>query len=285
MIAPEDRDDGSDSPYFPRIVLCIPGPWQNREELAARLTERSFILEEEVLRTSDGAESFTAEFRGPEPRMKSAFQASACRIRPSLRPIDYREIEGHRGVIYVLSNHYGRATAARAAARMVEVGRAVVEAGGCAVKCESSGIAHSADRWRELAERLRAGGGPDATRTASVEERAGAWNPLFDAFVRLPILGESEDLYSCGMHLLGCPDGIVELRDFQGENIRAGHQVLEGFLRSLRIDTAPGSVALNHVFKGAGTEDRFMSALELCTGVLPDDYFWNRWGCFRLRRQ
>jgi hypothetical protein len=285
MIAPEDHEDGSDSPYFPRIVLCIPGPWQSREELASRLEERAFILEKEALRTADGAESFTAEFRGPDPRMKGAFQASACRIRPSLRPIDYREIEAHRGVMYVLSPPYGRGTAARVAARMLEVGRAVIDAGGSAVKCESSGIAHSGDRWREMEQRLLAAGGSVATRSASVEERARAWTPLFDAFVRLPILGESEDLYSCGMHLLGCPDGIVELRDFPGQNIRAGHQVLEGFLRSLRIDTAPGSVPLNHVFKGAGTEDRFMSALELCTGVLPDDFFWNRWGCFRLRRQ
>jgi hypothetical protein len=227
MIKHEDHDDGSDSPFYPRIILCVPGPWENREALDARLREG-------VL---DG---FEAEFQGPEPRMKAAFQASACRLRPSLTPADFRAIEAHRSVIYVLSDHFGRTTAAAAAARMIEIGRALIDAGGIAVKCDSSGIAHSADRWRTV-------------------------EPLFDAFVRLPIINETDELYSVGMHLLGLPDGIVELKDFDGD-IRAGTRVLEAYLRS------------------QAAVEGFTAAGEPCTGYEPDEFFWNRWGRIRLRR-
>lgn len=251
MIAPEDHHDGSDSPYYPRIILCIPGPWEVREVLERRILQGPFVLEEKRLRLADTNETFDAEFRGPDPRMKAAFQASACRLRPSLTPADFRSIEAHRGVLYVLSDPFGRSGAEAAATRMVEVGRALLDAGGLAVKCDSSGIAHSADRWR-------------------------APGPLFDAFVRLPIINETEELYSVGMHLLGRPDGIVELKDFDGD-IRGGTRVLEEFLRSLPA----GETVHEATFKSG--ERRFLAGRESCTGYEPDEFFWNRWGRFRLR--
>lgn len=240
MITHEDHDDGSDSPYYPRIILCVPGPWEVCEVLEQRLLQGRFVLEEKRLRFADTTETFDAEFRGPDPRMKAAFQASACRLRPSLTPADFRAIDAHRSVLYVLSDAFGRTTAAAAAARMVEVGRALLEAGGLAVKCDSSGIAHSADRWRSA-------------------------QPLFDAFVRLPIINETEELYSVGMHLLGLPDGIVALKDFAGD-IRAATRVLEEHLRN------QAAVA------------GFAATPEPCTGYEPDEFFWNRWGRVRLRR-
>jgi hypothetical protein len=240
MVTHADHDDGSDSPYYPRIILCVPGPWEDREALKG-----PFALEEKALRFGD--ERFDAEFRGPDLRMKAAFQASACRLRPSLTPADFRALEGHRSVIYVLSDHFGRTTAAAAAARMVEVGRALLDAGGLAVKCDSSGIAHSAERWRTSKD-------------------------LFETFVRLPIVNEAEELHSVGMHLIGLPEGLVEMKDFNGD-IRAGTRVLEEFLRSLR----PGESVVQATMKG------FLAVPEPCTGYEPDEFFWNRWGRLRLR--
>ena len=242
MVTHDDHNDGSDSPHYPRIVLCVPGPWEGRDDLAQRLLQGPFVLEEKKLRRADGSEAFEAEFRGPDPRMRPAFQASACRLRPSLTPADFHAIQAHRGVLYVLSDPFGRATAAAAASRMIEVGRALIEAGGIAVKCESSGIAHSAERWRR----------PDL--------------PLFEAFVRLPIVDETDELYSVGMHLLGLPDGIVNLKDFEPGDLRGATGVLEEFLRS---QAAP---------KG------FIASPEPCTGYEPVEFFWNRWGRLRLRR-
>jgi hypothetical protein len=253
MVTHADHDDGSDSPYYPRIILCIPGPWEVRELLERRLLERGFALEEKRLRVGDTNETFEAEFRGPDPRMKAAFQASACRLRPSLTPADFHLIEAHRSVLYVLSDSFGRTTAAAAAARMLEVGRVLLDAGGIAVKCESSGISHSADRWRR----------PDL--------------PLFEAFVRLPITDE-DDLYSVGMHLLGLPDAIVAVKDCDND-IRVGARVIEEFLRSLRSGESVGQAT----FKAEGREERYLAMPEPCTGYEPDDFFWNRWGRLRLR--
>jgi hypothetical protein len=263
MITHDDRDGGSE--YYPRIVLCLPGPWEGREDLESRLRAGPFRLEEGRLRSADGRDSFEAEYRGFDPRMKSAFQVSACRVRPSLTPADFRLIEGHRSVLYVLSDAYGRSTAASAAARMIEVGRALTDAGAFAVKCESSGIAHSAARWRELGERLP------------------AWAAIFDAFVRLPILSETEEIYSCGMHLLGAPEGILPLAGFGEGNLMAAYQLLERFLRMTERDAASPKVRVEMTFKEEGA-GRFLSALEPCTFYAPDDFMWNRWGCYRLQR-
>jgi len=241
MLTHDDHNDGSDSPVYPRIILCVPGPWEGREDLAQRLLPAGLVLEEKRLRRADGGEAFDAEFRGPDSRMRSSFQVSACRLRPSLTPADFHAIQGHRSALYVLSDPFGRTTARAAASRMIEIGRALVDAGGIAVKCESSGIAHSAERWRR----------PDL--------------PLFEAFVRLPIVDEIDDLYSVGMHLLGLPDGIVSLRDFPQGDLRGATRVLEEFLRS---QASP---------KG------YLASPEPCTGYEPEEFLWNRWGRLRLR--
>lgn len=267
MIPHEDQHDGSTSGYFPRIVLCIPGSWNDAADLAGRLAEGPLRWEGPKLRSVDGGGSFDAEFRGPDLRMRSAFQASACRVRPSLTAADYSAIQAHRSVVYVLSDAYGRSTAAAWGLRMVEVARALLDAGGIAVKCESSGIAHSALRWRELAARS--------------EE---PWAPLFDAYVRLPIIDDNRDLYSCGMHLLGGPDAQLALGQFPEEDIRSAYRVLEGFLRELRSDPLAGTQELQRTFKGEGAGERFLAVREACARYAEDDFFWNRWGTFRLTR-
>lgn len=64
MITHDDHNDGSDSSYHPRIILCVPGPWENRADLEQRLRAGPFVLEENRLRLADGSEGFDAEFRG-----------------------------------------------------------------------------------------------------------------------------------------------------------------------------------------------------------------------------
>ncbi|HVE40084.1 MAG TPA: hypothetical protein VNM14_09370 [Planctomycetota bacterium] len=256
MISHVDHDGGST--YYPRIVLCLPGPWESREDLEARLRAGAFRLEEGKMLSSDGREAFEAEYRGPDPRMTSAFQASACRVRPSLTPADFHAIGGHRGVLYVLSDAYGRSTAAASAGRMIEVGQALVDAGAIAVKCESAGIAHSARRWRELAGRI------------------------FEAFVRLPILSDADEIYSCGMQLLGAPEGILPLKAFGERNLMAAYRVLEDFLRGVEKEAASRYPA-QRTFRSPES-GRFLATLEPCTKYEQDDFMWNRWGCYRLQR-
>jgi len=286
MASSETGPPGSASPYYPKIVLCIPGSWADPGDLQSSLGKSGYALEGTRLRRRDGSETLELEFQPhSDPRMRKSFEASACRLRPSLELQDYDAVERHRSVLYLLSRNYDRSDAARVAALMLEAGVALIDAGGSAMKCDSSGIAHSAKRWSELLEATREAGGPSKALSVVAQERELIWTPLFEAFVRLPIVTKTEELYSCGMHLLGCPDGIVELGDFDGKDAWAANEVLESFLRSLRVDTGPESVALSHTFRAPGTTDRFLSAREACTRYQEDAFFWNRWGYFRLRRQ
>ena len=113
--------------------------------------------------------------------MEGAFKASADRIRPSLTDDDYLAIRKHLCTAYVLSGNYGRDDAAEQAQRMMYAAQVLLDAGGIAVKCESSGIAHSKARWGELVARVA-----EAARMPGddVPARYALYRPLYEALVR-----------------------------------------------------------------------------------------------------
>jgi hypothetical protein len=98
-------------------------------------------------------------------------------------------------VLYVLSKNFGVAEAPGVARTFLTLGHRLLEAGGIAVKCKSSGISHSRARWLQC----------DQTANGTVHER---FTALFNAYVQYPI-GSATELYTCGMHLLGGPDLII----------------------------------------------------------------------------
>ena len=83
--------------------------------------------------------------------MTDAFAASEFRVNPSLEDADWELIEKHKSVLYVLSTNFIAVKAPAASLAMLSLGRRLLEAGGSAIKCDSSGIAHSRSRWFELA--------------------------------------------------------------------------------------------------------------------------------------
>jgi hypothetical protein len=98
------------------------------------------------------------------------------------------------------------------ARQMLGVGVALLDAGGMAVKVESSGIAHSGARWREL-----------ATSDDPFDH--------YTAFVTL--IGRADCFYSCGMHSFGLPDSAVP-RDI---DIQEAAQLLNVFNRYLLVQS------------------------------------------------
>jgi uncharacterized protein YegJ (DUF2314 family) len=97
-------------------------------------------------------------------------------------------IGGHRHTVYVVCGEPFASPdreSLDAARSFLELGLLMLDAGGFAVKVESSGIAHTADRWRYYAEQR--------TKLA-----------LYDAFVTM--VGGREFNYTCGMHTFGLPD-------------------------------------------------------------------------------
>ncbi len=143
--------------YLPKIVLCIPG----NDDLRARC--------EPILK----AEKIAHEFRSHDDKMVRSFQASSI-TWPCFSNEDYAQIENHTTVLYVLSKNFVAGEAAAIARDFLNLGRRLLEAGGIAIKSDSSGIAHSVDRWTQL-ERKAAG---------DPFER---WHALFRSYAVCPI--------------------------------------------------------------------------------------------------
>src|SRR4029079_11192312 len=87
----------------------------------------------------------------PDSRMERAFRIADSNTRPSLAAEDLAAVAAHASVLYVLSGQYGPGEAAQTAHLMLLLGCTLLDAGGIAIKCESSGLAHGAQRWRDLA--------------------------------------------------------------------------------------------------------------------------------------
>lgn len=262
--------------YLPKIVLCIPGNWPSQEEVAA------------ILDNSDVG----YEFQGHDSRMESAFRSCLPRWRSSLTDIDYSAIKGHSSVIYILSRNFPAEDAAACSHHLMRVAQQVLETGGIAVKCESSGTAHSAKRWFKMTHVANTAYNnvlhADENEEQRIQNRLSFWTALFDAYVALPISDEY-DLYSCGLHLLGMPDLIVSndvlSRSFSGtvneQNLEAC-QLFTTFALYLLAECPEDSFKPGNTFRIATTSPRFRVSKEPCKGYEEDDFFFNPYGCWRF---
>jgi hypothetical protein len=116
---------------------------------------------------------------------------------------------------------------------------------------ESSGVAHSAFRWRELAA--------DASDVA-----------LYHAYVTL--VTAERGVYSCGMHAMGLSDAIVQAQDVVA--------VLEGFLLYTLIERP--TLADGETFSIGPGQPIFRLRHEQDRRFPPDDPFHNPYGLWVL---
>lgn len=238
---------------LPKTVLCILGG----ADLAAN---GASILDR------PGIEH---EARPADPRMETSFRASSSHVRPSLGPDDFAVIGRHATVLYVLGRNVTSAQAPDSARDMLDLGRRLLEAGGTAMKCESSGIAHSRSQWIGLAS------------------RRDSWASLRDAFVQLPIRSE-EGVYTCGMHLLGKPDlimseALIESARGPAESpVAPVIRLFESFALYLLAECPVGAFGSGHTFRVAADSPRFRVVWEPCAGYAPDDFLWNPFGRWRF---
>jgi hypothetical protein len=237
--------------FLPRIVLCLPG--------AAGYAERC----ERVLAEA-GIEH---EWHARDERMLDAFEASEFPLQPSLQDADRKLIENHESVLYVLSAHFTAGQALVVSRDMVRLGRRLLEAGGCAIKCESSGIAHSRTRWTELAQRME-----------KAADEATRWSALISAFLQYPLQSET-DLCSCGMHLLGAPDLITGVNVMVPEDAA---ELFSAFSRYLLAECPPGGFVSRSTFSSSADAPQYRVVWEPCTGYAENDFFFNPFGLWRF---
>lgn len=265
----------------PQIVLCVPGRWKSRDELNTALMKKGYLLLGASIAAIDATASYAFDLQAHDPRMRLAFAASASRVDPSLTPRDYAAIGKHASVLYVLSGKYGPGDAAEKAHRMMRLGRALLASGAAAIKCESSGLAHAASRWRALTKEADAGLsaiGKSKTEAKKTLARYRFWSPLRRAYVRSPLL-DGSDLYTCGMHLLGRPDAIMR----RPKKDRAAEELMSRFNEYVLAECDDDAPRAGEGFRVTAKSSRWRIAKERCGRYPWQDFFFNPYGYSRLR--
>ena len=237
--------------YLPKIVLCLVG----NDDLRARVMP---VLEEFALEH---------EFSPPDARMVKSFEAASHGANPTLTDVELRRIAAHTSVLYVLSKNFTSDDSAKVSGRLLRAGARLLEAGAIALKCESSGIAHSAERWKELAQ-----------QTENASHPAKLWTGLFNAFVKYPIQS-GNNYYSCGMHLLGKPDLIVDRHLLE---VAPAVELFSIFALYLLVECPVGGFGSGNTFNTSANAPRYRILWETCVGYEEDDYYFNPFGRWRF---
>jgi hypothetical protein len=243
---------------LPRIVLCVLGG-------ADLLSKAQPILE---------AEGIEHEWSERDQRMVPAFKASACRYDSSLEAEDLANIAGHASVLYVLSKNFTAQEGPVVSRLFLRLSRRLLEAGGLALKCESTGIAHGRSRWLALAREAE---GDDF------------WSALLRAYVQMPI-SNGDDYYTCGMHLLGKPDLIVSdtlLREAHGSTKNHGYTAVKlfGIFALYLLAQCPeGQFKSGDTCATDAESTSFRVVWEDCTGYDEDDFSFNPFGRWRFAK-
>ncbi|HZW91117.1 MAG TPA: hypothetical protein VFF12_18705, partial [Myxococcaceae bacterium] len=245
--------------YLPKIVLCTAGD--------ARFAERAeaFLAKQSVRH----------EVRGREPRLEEAFTYSQCRRVPSFDDADWDAIRAHSHVVFAVSQSVKPDSALAIARRLLQIGARLLDScGGVAMKCESSGIAHGRERWLELAT------------SASAERPAVSSAALVESFVQFPI-GEEDEYWTCGMHLLGWPDLILAPRILGSDRPDvAGADFFDTLAHYLVVECARGvggrRFRSGNCFRTTPDGVLLRGKWEPCQGYEEDSFFHNPFGRLRF---
>lgn len=180
--APGQVRSAGDAAGESKIVLCIPGSWTSRAELVERVVRESdgYIFAGQVLLHIQSRFGCELQFCEADPRMQDAFLASGAHWKNTP---DMAAIGAHRSVVYLI----GPGGSRQNAEAMIRAGAGIIRSGGLGMKVESSGLAHRAAKWLELASYL----------------------DLHSAHEALVVYVTGAEIYSCGMHSFGLRDAIT----------------------------------------------------------------------------
>jgi hypothetical protein len=190
-----------------------------------------------------------------DPQLRNAF---ALANLSSFTPADLTLIDVHEQIAYLA----GSGGSTQAACAMMHAAAALLQAGGFAVKVETSGAAHSARNWLAQTERC--------------ETHVGA---LYIAYVAL--VKGSRASYSCGMHNQGFPDAIMQAAPVPKAELDVLRGFLMGLLHTQSIDQQ-SSLVSGRSTVGDGHGGRYVLTLEPCQTYPPDSPFYNPFGMWRL---
>lgn len=256
--------------YLPKIILCVPLTNENRKRF------------EDIVK----AEDVEYDIVPRDDRLAESFRSADSPTQPSLTDQDIELIDEHTSVLYFLSKNLTARESAECAAKFMRIGNRLMEAGGVGIKCESSGLAHSRRRWMELSTRLERG----LAAGADSDQEVDYWLGLFLAYVQLPIRF-GDDLYSCGMHLLGKPDLVAttaqvkEAMTYTKSEASPVHELIrlfDEFALYILSECKEGMFGAGHTFSADAEAPKFSVLWEQCTDYEESDFFFNPFGRWRF---
>jgi hypothetical protein len=233
-----------------RIVIGVPGKWADRAAIVHSIATNSggYLFVGSLMSHVESKEVCTLEVYEQDPELLSAYTLAGC---GKISEADLAAIGQHSHTLYVS----GPGTSAVAARKLMRFASALLSCGGIAVKIESTGVAHSAQRWNEL------------TRDDSL-------SALMRAFVTY--VGGAGSFYSCGMHNIGLPDATLQA-DVMPETAAT---LLDTFLFYL-ADEAP-EIHDGETFAIDDRSPRYVVTKEACTEFPEDNLFHNPHGVWKL---
>lgn len=166
-----------------QVVIGVPGKWKNRTELIQAVASKSegYLMAGYIIHNAKKDIGFQVEVYEHDPNLKQAFSYVS---RDTFDDYLLDEIEQHTYTVYVIAN----VNSFEDLKEVVDVGAALLKAGGLAVKIETSGIAHTMDGWYQLVKNQD-------------------FFPIYSHFVTL--IGDDESYFSCGMKVFGLPDAVI----------------------------------------------------------------------------
>ncbi|MCC9605607.1 hypothetical protein LOC68_22100 [Blastopirellula sp. JC732] len=236
---------------LPETVICIPGPWATRNDLIMTVGKYSggYLYAGVAMMHMESRASFTVQFEERNPRMAAAFAAVG---KDWLDEKTLAQIDAHRSCVYLIANGGSE----EAAKNIMQAAAALLKCGGIAVKIESSGVAHSAAKWTDMAA-----------------------NPhrmnLYWAYV--VFVGNINDgYYSCGMHNIGYPDCVMDA----GIDSQSAAKTIDAFLKYMLLEEPVLHSGEN--FRTEEDAPSYEISREECRRFPPGDLYYNPYGVWKL---
>lgn len=163
------------------LLLCIPGPWADQSDFLRTVVglepKGRYMFAGRILADLAAKDHVPLEIHAADKHLAEAFQlAGQGKLPPEL----LTSLERHESVAYL---HFP-ADLASHRQRIASFSQVIRRAGGIAVKVESSGVAHTWERWTHLL----------------------AGTPFEQYCAVVTLIGDQRSYSSCGMHHYGLPE-------------------------------------------------------------------------------
>ncbi|MER8525915.1 hypothetical protein [Mesorhizobium sp. M0814] len=239
-----------------RIILCIPGPWEDRSAFVRAVAEASmpsadYVAAGMIVMHGPSKAAFEFDFCDRDEDMTRAFAGAGLANKLGKDVID--KIGSHKSVVYLLSR------ALQTKETSISIAKAaahLIQAGGLGVKVETAGKAFSADQW--------------------LEETNGGFVEIYGLMV-LDSVSDGTTTYSCGMRNLGLWDSIVS-----GDEFQSAVKLLRGF-NMYQLYESPELLAGQTFGLEAGAP-RYRLSVETQQPDADHNLYANPFGMWRLSR-